>query len=94
MRRTVEVDAGDVPAMDVVASLGCPRDLLDRGRVNVRIGRTGDEEFVVHDKQIVADFFDPAPVEERRSERVDVPIESIAGDLEAMLNACKSRTGE
>lgn len=53
--------------MDVVAALGYPRDLLDRGRVNVKVSRDGDVDFVILDKQLVADHFTPAPVEERHT---------------------------
>lgn len=56
-----------LPAMDVVAALGYPRDLLDRGRVNVRITRDDDDEFVIFDKQLIADHFTPAPIEQRRT---------------------------
>lgn len=63
----VFVDAATLPAMDVVAALGYPRDLLDRGRVNVRISRDDDTDFVILDKQLIVDHFTPAPVEERRT---------------------------
>jgi len=53
--------------MEIVASLGYPRDLLDRGRVNVKISRDDDTAFVVFDKQLLAEYFEPAPVEERRT---------------------------
>ena len=62
-----EVDASDLPPMEIVAALGYPRDLLDRGRVNLEIRRDDDVAFVIYDKQLVADHFDPAPVEERRT---------------------------
>ncbi len=53
--------------MQVVASLGYPRDLLDRGRVNVQVTREDDTAFVILDKQLVADHFIPGPVEQRRT---------------------------
>jgi hypothetical protein len=64
----VVVDATSLPPMEVVAALGYPRDLLDRGRVNVRISRDGDTPFLVSQKQLVADHFEPAAPEARRSE--------------------------
>jgi hypothetical protein len=57
----------DVPPLNVVAGLGYPRDLLDRGLVNIRIDRADDVEFVLLDKQLVARHFTPAPPEERRT---------------------------
>ncbi len=57
----------DPPVLDVIASLGYPRDLQERGRVNLKISRPDDVEMVVLDKQLVTDFFLPSPVEERRS---------------------------
>lgn len=59
--------ANDVPSLNVVAGLGYPRDLLDRGRVNVRIDRADDVGFVLLDKQLVARHFTPPPPEERRT---------------------------
>ncbi|MDW3215890.1 MAG: hypothetical protein R8G01_17970 [Ilumatobacteraceae bacterium] len=59
--------ADGVPPTNVVAALGYPRDLLDRGRVNIRIDRPDDVEFVLLDKQLVARHFTPAPVESRRT---------------------------
>ena len=53
--------------LNVVAGLGYPRDLLDRGRVNIRIDRPDDVELVLLDKQLVARHFTPAPPEERRT---------------------------
>ena len=61
------VDAATLPPMTVVAALGYPRDLLDRGRVNVKISRDDSTDFVILDKRLVADHFTPAPVEERRT---------------------------
>lgn len=58
---------GHEPTIEVVAALGYPRDLLDRGRVNLKMSRDDDADLVVLDKRLVADFFDPAPVETRRS---------------------------
>lgn len=55
-----------LPDVVAVAELGYPRDLLDRGRVNVVITRSGDEPLVVHDHQLRVDGFTPAPPEERR----------------------------
>lgn len=63
----VVVDPASLPPMEVVASLGYPRDLLDRGRVNVKISRDDDTKFVVFDKRLIADHFGPAPIEERRT---------------------------
>ena len=63
----VVVDPAALPPMDVVAALGYPRDLLDRGRVNVKVSRDDDTDFVILDKQLVADHFTPAAVEERRT---------------------------
>ena len=60
-------DAGALPAMHVAAGLGYPRDLLDRGRVNVRIDRPDDVVLVLFDKQLVARHFTPAPPETRRT---------------------------
>lgn len=65
--RVVVADAGVLPPMDVVAALGYPRDLLDRGRVNLKVSREDDTDFVILDKQLVADHFTPAPVEQRRT---------------------------
>ncbi|MEP6296596.1 MAG: hypothetical protein ABJ382_04670 [Ilumatobacter sp.] len=50
-----------------MAALGYPRDLFDRGRLNLRIDRPDDTAFVILDKQLVADHFTPAPVEARRT---------------------------
>lgn len=60
-------DAGVLPPMDVVASLGYPRDLLDRGRVNLKVSREDDTDLVILDKQLVAEHFTPAPIEQRRT---------------------------
>ena len=60
-------DDGALPPMHVVAGLGYPRDLLDRGRVNIRIDRPDDVELVLFDKQLVARHFAPPPVEVRRT---------------------------
>lgn len=57
----------EMPATHVVAGLGYPRDLLDRGRVNIRIDRPDDVAFVLLDKQLVARHFTPAPPESRRT---------------------------
>lgn len=57
----------DIPPMNIVAGLGYPRDLLDRGRVNIRIDRDDDVEFVLLDKQLVSTHFTPAPPEQRRT---------------------------
>jgi hypothetical protein len=56
-----------IPPTNVVAALGYPRDLLDRGRVNIRIDRADDVELVLLDKQLVARHFTPAPPETRRT---------------------------
>jgi hypothetical protein len=55
-----------LPDTVAVAELGYPRDLLDRGRVNVVITREGDEPFVLFDHQLHIAGFAPAPAEERR----------------------------
>ena len=44
----------ELPPMHVVAGLGYPRDLLDRGRVHIRIDRADDLAVVWLDKQLVA----------------------------------------
>lgn len=49
-----------------VAELGYPRDLLDRGRVNIVITRDGDEPWVLVEHQLRTEGFTPAPAEERR----------------------------
>lgn len=56
----------ELPEIVAAAELGYPRDLLDRGRVNVVVTRDGDEPFVVLDHQLRIDGFEPAVVEERR----------------------------
>lgn len=58
---------GVLPPMHVVAGLGYPRDLLDRGRVNIRIDRPDAVALVLFDKQLVARHFALAPVEVRRT---------------------------
>lgn len=64
---TTVTNAGSpLPDLVAVAELGYPRDLLDRGRVNVVVTRSGDEPFVVHDHQLRIEGFTPAPPEERR----------------------------
>ena len=55
-----------LPDTTAVAELGYPRDLLDRGRVNVVVARDGDEPFVLLAHQLRIDGFTPAPAEERR----------------------------
>jgi hypothetical protein len=71
--------------MEVVAALGYPRDLFDRGRVNVKVSRQDDTEFVILDKQIVADHFTPAAVEERRTilppDGRTVALQTLFGDV-------------
>ncbi len=57
----------ELPPMHVVAGLGYPRDLLDRGRVNIRIDRADDLAVVLLDKQLVARHFTPPPPEARRT---------------------------
>lgn len=56
----------DLPEIVAVAELGYPRDLLDRGRVNVVLTREGDEPFAVLEHQLHIDGFEPAPPEARR----------------------------
>lgn len=56
----------DLPEIAAAAELGYPRDLLDRGRVNVVVTRDGDEPFVVLDHQLRIGGFEPVAVEERR----------------------------
>lgn len=60
-------DSIELPPMRLVAGLGYPRDLLDRGRVNIRIDRADDVEIVLLDHQLVARHFTPPPPEERRT---------------------------
>ena len=62
---TVRV-ATELPELVAAAELGYPRDLIDRGRVNVVVTRDGDEPFVVLDHQLRIDGFEPGAVEERR----------------------------
>lgn len=62
---TVASEPG-LPDTTAVAELGYPRDLLERGRVNVVVTRAGDEAFVLLDHQLRIEGFEPAPVEERR----------------------------
>ena len=57
----------ELPPMHVVAGLGYPRDLLDRGRVNIRIDRADDLAVVLLDKQLVARHFTSPPPEARRT---------------------------
>lgn len=57
---------GAMPETTAVAELGYPRDLLDRGRVNVVVTREGATPFVLLDHQLRIDGFEPAPPEERR----------------------------
>ena len=75
----------DLPPIDAVASLGYPRDLLDRGRVNIKISRDDDTDFVILDKRLVADHFTPAPVEERRTvvppNGRTVAVQTLFGDV-------------
>jgi len=75
----------EVPPLHVVAGLGYPRDLLDRGRVNIRIDRADDLEFVLLDKQLVARHFTPPPPEERRtvipSNGQVVAVQALFGDV-------------
>lgn len=79
------VEHQTLPPMEVVAALGYPRDLLDRGRVNIEISRDDDTDFVVFDKQLVADHYTPAPVEERRTELPPsgqvVALQTLFGDV-------------
>lgn len=53
--------------VEIEAALGYPRDLLDRGRVNLRIVRPDATEFTIIDKQLVADYFTTPPIEARVS---------------------------
>lgn len=53
--------------LTAVAELGYPRDLLDRGRVNIVLSRPSEEPLVLLDKQLVIDGFEPAAVEQRRT---------------------------
>lgn len=74
-----------MPATDAAAELGYPRDLLDRGRVNVVVTRDGDEPFVVHRHQLLIDGFEPAPPEDRRivipGNRQPVAIQASFGEV-------------
>jgi hypothetical protein len=64
-------DAGDGPlpfeGIVIDAELGYPRDLLERGRVNLVVSRPGDEPFVVVSKQLRVSGFDPADPDVRSS---------------------------
>ena len=55
-----------LPDTIATAELGYPRDLLDRGRVNIVVTRAGDVPFVVHRHQLHVEGFEPAPAEDRR----------------------------
>lgn len=63
---TTMVQESRLPATTAVAELGYPRDLLDRGRVNVVVTRDDDVPFVLLDHQLRIEGFAPAPPEERR----------------------------
>lgn len=52
--------------VEAVAELGYPRDLFDRGRVNVVVTRPDDVALVVIEHQLRVDGFDPAVPEARR----------------------------
>ncbi|HSJ91058.1 MAG TPA: hypothetical protein VK917_03260 [Ilumatobacter sp.] len=77
--------APPLPETVAVAELGYPRDLLDRGRVNVVVSRDGDEPFVLFDHQLRIDGFEPAPPEERRvvipANGQRVAIQAIFGEV-------------
>jgi len=49
------------------AELGYPRDLVERGRFNLVMTNQGEQDFIVVGKELVADFYDPAPADDRRS---------------------------
>lgn len=75
----------DLPETDAVAELGYPRDLLDRGRVNVVLTRDDDVPFVLLDHQLRVDGFEPAPPEERRivvpTDGRRVAVQAIFGEV-------------
>ena len=82
----VTAPAGSVlPALRAVAELGYPRDLLDRGRVNIVLTRSGDESFVLLEHQLRIEGFEAAPAEERRivvpANGQRVAIQGIFGDV-------------
>ncbi len=55
------------PGVTVVADLGYPRDLLDRGRVNLVVTHASDTTFVAQDRRLRARHFSSADVEIRRT---------------------------
>ena len=73
-----------LPDTAAAAELGYPRDLLDRGRVNVVVARDGDVPFVVHRHQLRIDGFEPAPVEDRR---IVIPADQQPVAIQAQFGA-------
>ncbi len=55
------------PEVVIVAELGYPRDLLERGRVNLVVTRPDDTPFTIVSKQLRATHFSAAPTERRTS---------------------------
>lgn len=55
------------PGVTVVAELGYPRDLYERGRVNLVTSRPGTEPFEVLGKRLVADHFATTALDDHRS---------------------------
>jgi hypothetical protein len=80
-----ESPAPGLPDTVAVAELGYPRDLLDRGRVNIVVTREGNQSFVVHRHQLRIDGFEPAPAEDRRivipPDGQRVAIQAIFGEV-------------
>lgn len=81
---TVATTDSVLDAISAVAELGYPRDLLDKGRVNVVLRRDDATDLVLLDKQLRIDGFDPAPVEERRTvvpTGRDVAVQAAFGEV-------------
>lgn len=55
------------PGVTIVAELGYPRDLYERGRVNLVTSRRSRERFEVVGKRLLADHFVPADLDDHRS---------------------------
>lgn len=59
--------ADPLEGITIKAELGYPRDLLERGRVNLVVTRDDPAPLVITRKRLVADHFSPPQPEERRS---------------------------